>query len=167
MIRSAAGKTPDIDRNAFVHDAAEVIGWVQLGSTSSVWPGAVVRGDVERIEVGTETNIQDGAVLHSDPGVPLVIGDRVTVGHQACLHGCAVEDEVLVGIGARVLNGAHIGTGSIIGAAALVPEGAEIPAGSLVLGVPGKVVREVTEKETARLRSSAQRYIEMIAAHGG
>lgn len=167
MIRSAAGHTPDIDPAAFVHEAAEVIGWVRLGGRSSVWPAAVVRGDVETIEIGAETNVQDGAVLHSDPGMPLMIGDRVTVGHQACLHGCIVESEVLIGIGARVLNGATIGTGAIIGAAALVPEGAVIPPGSLVLGVPGRVVREVSTQETERLRGSADRYVTMIAAHSG
>lgn len=167
MIRSASGHTPDIDPDAFVHEAAEVIGRVRLGPRSSVWPAAVVRADIEDITIGSESNVQDGAVLHSDPGLPLVVGDGVTVGHQACLHGCVVEDAVLIGIGARVLNGARIGSGAIVGAGALVPEGAEVPPGSLVLGLPGKVVREVTDDERRRLESSAARYVTMIAAHGG
>lgn len=167
MIRSVAGTTPQVDGAAFVHAAAEVIGDVVLGPRSSVWPYAVVRADLESISVGAESNLQDGAVLHSDPGLPLVIGDRVTVGHQACLHGCTIESEVLVGIGARVLNGARVGSGSIIGAGALVPEGAVIPGGSLVLGLPGRVVREVSPEETERLLGSAARYVTMIAAHRG
>ena len=167
MVRSAAGHAPEIDPAAFVHEAAEVIGWVRLGAHSSVWPGAVVRGDVERIAIGEGSNIQDGAVLHSDPGQPLLVGDGVTVGHQACLHGCKVADEVLVGIGARVLNGARVGAGAIVGAGALVPEGADVPAGALVFGLPAKVVRDVTAAERARGRAGAERYVEMISAHGG
>lgn len=148
-----------------MHEAAEVIGRVRLGPRSSVWPRAVIRGDTEDISVGADTNVQDGAVLHADPGLPCRLGARVTVGHLACVHGCVVEDEVLVGMGAIILNGARIGTGSIVGAGAVVAEGVVVPPGSLVLGVPGRVVRETTPAERAGLGASADRYVAMIEVH--
>ena len=150
---------------AFVHEAAEVIGRVRLGARSSVWPRAVIRADTEEVTVGDETNIQDGAVLHADPGLPCRLGDRVTVGHLACVHGCVVDDETLIGMGAIVLNGARVGAGSIVGAGALVPEGLEIPPGSMVLGVPGRVVRSTTTEEREGLRAGARRYVAMIEVH--
>ncbi len=165
MIRTLSGQVPQLGPGAFVHEAAEVIGRVSLGARSSVWPRAVIRGDTEDIAVGEDTNVQDGAVLHADPGFPCTLGDRVTVGHLACVHGCAVGDESLIGIGAVVLNGARIGAGSIVGAGAVVPEGVEVPEGSMVLGVPGRVVRALTAAEREGLRASAARYVAMIGAH--
>lgn len=159
------GHAPALGQGAFVHDAAEVIGRVRLGARASVWPGAVIRGDTEDIEVGDETNVQDGAVLHSDPGLPCRVGARVTIGHLACVHGCVVEDEVVVGIGAIVLNGARVGAGSVIGAGAVVSEGAQIPPGSLAFGTPAKVVRPTTAEERVRFLDGVARYVEMIGVH--
>ena len=167
MIRSLNGHAPALGPGAFVHDAAEVIGRVRLGARSSVWPGAVIRGDTEDIEVGDETNVQDGAVLHADPGLPCRLGARVTVGHRACAHGCTIEDDVVVGIGAIVLNGARVGAGAVIGAGAVVPEGAEIPPGSLALGIPAKVIRATTEQERERFLAGVGHYVDMIEVHRG
>jgi carbonic anhydrase/acetyltransferase-like protein (isoleucine patch superfamily) len=167
VIRSLDGHVPAVGPGAFVHDAAEVIGQVTLGARASVWPRAVLRGDTERIVVGDETNVQDGAVLHADPGEPCLLGSRVSVGHLACVHGCEVEDEVLIGMGAIVLNGARIGAGSVVAAGALVPEGARVPPGSMALGVPARVARPVTGEERARFLQGAARYVEMIRMHRG
>jgi carbonic anhydrase/acetyltransferase-like protein (isoleucine patch superfamily) len=135
---------------------------VAIGERSSIWPKAVVRGDVNSITIGEETNIQDGSVLHVEHALfALTIGNRVTVGHAVVLHGCTVEDDCLIGIGAIVLNGARIGAGSVIAAGALVPEGMEIPAGSLAMGVPAKVRREVTPEEQERFRLNAQHYVDL------
>ena len=165
MIRHLPGFTPEIAPDAFVHESADVIGRVHLGARASVWPRAVIRGDTDLITVGDESNVQDGAVVHADTGVPCTVGCRVTIGHLACIHGCTIEDEVLVGIGAIVLNGAHIGTGSLIGAGALVAEGVRIPPGSMVLGIPGRVVRETTADERRSLVASAAHYVELVALH--
>lgn len=160
MVRPYRGVYPTIAPTAYVDQAATVIGDVTLGERASVWPGAVVRGDVNKIEIGDDTNIQDGSVLHGElDRYPVVLGARVTVGHMVCLHGCVIEDDVLVGIGAIVLNGAKVGRGSVIAAGALVPEGMEIPPESMVMGVPAKVRRQVTEEEKARFRENAQRYL--------
>ncbi|MSO44485.1 MAG: gamma carbonic anhydrase family protein [Thermoleophilia bacterium] len=149
----------------FVHETAIVIGRVSLGSRSSVWPTAVIRGDVEHIVVGDETNVQDGAVIHADPGRPCTVGHRVTIGHRATVHGCTIGDEVLVGIGATILNGAVIGDQCIVGAHALVPEGMEIPAGVLVIGIPATVRRDLTDEERAGLAAQAARYVANAARH--
>jgi carbonic anhydrase/acetyltransferase-like protein (isoleucine patch superfamily) len=126
-----------------------------------VWPNVTIRGDTNSIRIGEETSIQDNSVLHCDPGpFRLQIGSRVTVGHQAMLHGCTIEDECLIGIAAVILNGAKIGSGSVIAAGAVVPEGADIPEGSMVMGVPGKIKRPVTEEERRRFRVNAQHYVE-------
>jgi carbonic anhydrase/acetyltransferase-like protein (isoleucine patch superfamily) len=151
---------PDVHPSAFVADSARVIGRVVLAPESSVWFGAVLRGDTEPITVGRGSNIQDGSVLHADFGYPLVIGERVTVGHQVMLHGCTIGDESLIGIGAVVLNGARIGRHSLVGAGALVTEGKTFPDGVLILGSPAKVVRALTEAEIEALRTSAQHYVE-------
>jgi carbonic anhydrase/acetyltransferase-like protein (isoleucine patch superfamily) len=143
----------------FVAPTAAVIGRVVLEDRSSVWFGCVLRGDVETIEVGPRSNIQDGAVIHADPGYPVQIGADVTVGHQAMLHGCTVGDGSLVGIAAVVLNGARIGTGCLIGAGALVTEGMEIPDGSVVLGAPARVRRTLDEEAQALLRANAEHYV--------
>ena len=165
VIRPLTGHAPTLGLGAFVHDAAEVIGRVTLGERSSVWPRAVIRGDTEEIAVGESSNVQDGAVLHADPGFPCVLGARVSVGHLACVHGCTVEDEALIGIGAVVLNGARIGAGSIVGAGAVVPEGMEVPPGSLVLGVPGRVARPTTDAQREGARRTAAHYVELIRVH--
>jgi len=165
VIQGLDGDIPHIGHDCFVHEAAVVIGRVSLGDLSSVWPCAVVRGDIERIEVGRETNIQDGAVLHADPGMPCRIGDRVTVGHRATVHGCTIGDEVLIGIGATVLNGAVVGPQSIVGAHAMLPEGMEIPPGVLVLGTPARVTRELSHDERAGLAAQAARYVANAARH--
>lgn len=160
MIHALGERVPVIADDAFVAPGATVIGDVQLGARSSVWFGAVLRGDVERLTIGRSTNIQDNCVLHSDPGAPLVLGDDVTVGHMAVLHGCHVGDAALIGIGAIVMNRARIGARSIVGAGALVTEGKEFPEGVLIMGSPAKVARSLTEEELARLPESARRYAE-------
>jgi carbonic anhydrase/acetyltransferase-like protein (isoleucine patch superfamily) len=165
VIRPLDGHAPHLGPGAFVHEAAEVIGRVRLGARSSVWPRAVIRGDTEQITIGDETNVQDGAILHADPGLPCHLGRRVTVGHLACVHGCLIGDDVLIGMGAIILNGAHIGGGSIVGAGAVVPEGFEVPAGSLVLGVPGRVTRPTTDREREGLVAGALRYVALIEVH--
>ena len=165
MIQGLGRDTPEIGADVFIHDTAVVIGRVHLGDRASVWPTSVIRGDVEEISVGCDTNVQDGAVLHADPGMPCTVGDRVTIGHRATVHGCTVGDECLIGIGATVLNAARIGSQSIIGAHALVPEGMEIPSGVLVVGVPAKVRRELTDEERAGLAAQAARYVANAARH--
>lgn len=160
MTRPYKGIYPAIPQSAYVDRGAHVIGDVTLGERSSVWPGAVLRGDVNRIVLGDDTNIQDNSVLHGElDKYPVILGSRVTVGHMVCLHGCVVEDDCLIGIGAIVLNGARIGRGSIVAAGALVPEGMEIPPDSMVMGMPAKVRRAVTPEEKARFAENAQRYI--------
>ena len=148
-------KTPASGR-FWVADNAVVLGDVTLEDDASVWFNVVIRGDNEPIVIGARSNIQDGCILHTDPGFPMVIGPDVTVGHMAMLHGCMVGAGALIGIGAIVLNGAKIGEGSLIGAGALVGEGKEIPPRSLVLGSPGKVVRELREEDVARMRRGAE-----------
>ena len=144
----------------FVADTARVIGNVILMNNASVWFGAVIRGDNEPITIGENSNIQDGSVLHSDPGFALTIGRDVTVGHLAMLHGCTIGDGSLIGIGAVVLNGAKIGKNCLIGAKALIGEGKEIPDNSMVLGAPGRVVRTFTDEQAAALTINAQHYVE-------
>ena len=160
MIRSLRGHAPQIAASAYIDAGSHVIGRVRIGENSSVWPSAVIRGDVDEIEIGQETSIQDGTVIHCDEGAPTRIGDRVTVGHLAMLHGCVVEDECVIGIGSIILNRARIGRGSVVAAGALVPEGKEIPPGSMVMGVPGKVVRQTTSEEQQRFRDNAQHYVD-------
>lgn len=154
-----------MENGAFIHEAATVIGRVTLGPYSSVWPNATIRGDTDLIAVGARSNVQDGVVLHADAGVPCTIGDDVTVGHLACVHGCRIDDAVLIGIGAIILNHAHIGTGSIIGAGALITEGTVIPPGSLVVGSPGRRIRDTSEEQRAGILASAAHYVHMIDVH--
>ena len=142
----------------WIAETASVIGNVELETDASIWFGAVLRGDNERITIGRGSNIQDNSVLHTDPGFPLTIGPDCTIGHRAILHGCTVGEGSLIGMGATILNGARIGRNCLIGAAALITEGKEIPDGSLVLGAPGKVARALTAEELERLPRSAQRY---------
>lgn len=151
-------REPQVADGCFIADTARVIGSVRLHPGASVWYGAVLRGDCDWIEIGPDSNIQDGAVLHTDPGIRLVVGRGVTVGHMAMLHGCTIGDGSLIGIGAIVLNGARIGAHCVIGAGALVTEGTEIPDGSLVVGAPAKVRRALGEAERKMLALSAQHY---------
>ncbi|HQS30229.1 MAG: gamma carbonic anhydrase family protein [Polaromonas sp. 39-63-203] len=151
---------PAIDPAAWVADNARVVGNVRLGADSSVWFGVVARGDTEAITVGRGTNIQDNSVLHADPGMPLVIGDHVSVGHQVMLHGCTVGDGSLIGIGAVVLNGARIGKNCLVGAGALVTEGKEFPDGTMILGSPAKAVRQLLPEQIAGLEKIAKHYVD-------
>jgi carbonic anhydrase/acetyltransferase-like protein (isoleucine patch superfamily) len=153
------GEAPLIDDSAWVADSAQVMGNVTLAADASIWFGAVVRGDTETIRVGQRTNIQDLSVLHADVGMPLSIGDDVTVGHQVMLHGCTIGDGSLIGIGAVVLNGAKIGKGCLVGAGSLVTEGKEFPDGSMIMGTPAKVVRQLTPEQLQGLLQSAQHYV--------
>jgi carbonic anhydrase/acetyltransferase-like protein (isoleucine patch superfamily) len=154
------GTAPQVAASAWVADSAQVMGNVSVGEDASVWFGTVVRGDCESIAIGAGSNVQDASVLHADVGKPLVIGERVTVGHQVMLHGCTIGDESLIGIGAIVLNGARIGKNCLVGAGSLVTEGTEFPDGSMILGSPAKAVRQLTPEQIEGLRQSAQHYIE-------
>src|SRR5271156_5155968 len=156
---------PQIDPSAYVSPHAVVIGDVRLAARSSVWPMAVLRGDINSIEIGEGTNIQDGAIVHLAEDLPVRVGKLVTVGHRAILHACVVEDECLIGMGATILDGAVIGKGSIIGAHALVTKGTRIPPGSLVMGTPAKVVRALHPDEIADIRHWADHYIELAPLH--
>lgn len=160
MIRSHRGKTPKIAVSAYIDPSAVVIGDVEIGERASVWPNVTIRGDVNTMHIGVDTNIQDNSVLHSDDGFPLMIGERVTVGHAVVLHGCTVEDDVVVGIGATVLNGAKIGKGAVVAAGSLVPEGVEIAPGMLAMGVPAKPRRQVSDDEQKRFRNGCMHYVE-------
>lgn len=160
MIRSYRGITPTVAPDAYVDPSAQVIGDVVLGACSSLWMNVVLRGDVHYIRVGARSNIQDGTIVHVMRGThPTVIGEDVTIGHSATIHGCTIEDRVLVGMGAIVLNGAVIGHDSIVAAGALVVEGARVPPGSLVMGSPAKVRRPLTDEEKASIRGYAERYV--------
>lgn len=162
---SVDGREPVVADSAWVATSATVVGDVTLDESVGIWYGSVLRADLEAISVGPRSNIQDGSVLHADPEFPVSIGAGVSVGHRAVLHGCTVEDDVLVGMGAIVLNGALVGRGSLVGAGALIPQGATIPPDSLVLGSPGRVVRSTTEDERARIVHNARHYEELLAVH--
>lgn len=159
-IYQLGNKQPQLASSAWVAESAHIIGDVRLHEDVSIWFNAVLRGDNEPITIGAGSNIQDGSVLHTDEGVPLRLGQRVTVGHQAMLHACTIGDESLIGIGAVVLNGAVIGKHCLVGAGALVTEGKTFPDGSLILGSPARVVRPLTPEQIAALQQSAQRYID-------
>jgi len=159
MIRTYKGIKPILGARAYVDPSAQVIGAVELGDDSSVWPNTVIRGDVNRIRLGARTNVQDNCVLHVTAQHPTVLADDVTVGHSVTLHGCTIESRCLIGIGAIVLNGAVVGEESIVAAGALVTEGSHVPPRSLVMGAPAKLKREVTEDERAGLRAYAERYV--------
>ena len=157
--------TPDLAADAWVADSAQVIGRVRMGAGSSVWYGAVLRGDNEWITLGARSNVQEASVLHTDLGFPLTLGDDVTVGHKVMLHGCTVGDGSLVGVGAVVLNGAVIGRNCLVGAGAVVTEGKVFPDNSLILGSPAKWVREITAENAARIRAGAAHYIDNAQRH--
>jgi carbonic anhydrase/acetyltransferase-like protein (isoleucine patch superfamily) len=156
---------PQIAASAWVADSASVIGRVRLDEGASVWYGAVLRGDNDLIHLGRNTNIQDGSVLHTDGGIPLILGDHVTVGHQVMLHGCSVGDGTLIGIQAVVLNGAKIGRNCIVGAGALVTEGKEFPDGSLIVGSPAKLVRTLSPAQFEMLAHLAEHYVAQTRRH--
>jgi len=158
--------TPTFPSTVFIEPSAQVIGDVVIGAYSSIWFGAVVRGDVHFIRIGARTNIQDLSVLHVTRNThPLIVGDEVTVGHHVTLHGCTVQNRVLIGMGAIVLDGALIEEGCVIGAGALVTEGMKVPSGSLVVGVPGKVKRSLTQEESRFLEKSAQNYVDLARVY--
>ena len=160
MIRRYRSITPTVHPSAFVDVSAQVIGDVHIGAESSVWMNVVMRGDVNRIRIGARTNIQDLTVVHVMRETnPTIIGDNVTVGHSAVLHGATIEDRCLIGMGAILLNGCRIGSGSIVAAGALVPEGAVVPPGSMVMGLPGKVRRALTPEEDASIKWYADNYV--------
>lgn len=160
MQYSIDDETPDIHDSCFVAPNCSIIGNVTLEEDCSVWPFASLRADSDSITVGARTNIQDSAVLHTATGYPTEVGDDVTIGHSAIVHACTVKDETLIGMGAKVLTDAVIGKHCIIAAGTVIPEGKEIPDGSVVMGVPGKVVREATEEDVARIRENAKIYVE-------
>jgi carbonic anhydrase/acetyltransferase-like protein (isoleucine patch superfamily) len=155
----------DLSQAAFVAATATVVGWVQIQKGASIWYGAVVRGDVERIEIGAHTNIQDGAILHGDPGTPTVLEEYVTIGHRAVVHSAYVEQGSLIGIGAIVLDKVRVGSGSIVGAGSVVTK--DVPPRSLVVGIPAKVVRQVSETEVTELIEHAKRYEKLALVHAG
>lgn len=166
MIRPYRGVVPRIARSAYIDPSAQVIGDVVIGERSSVWPNVSIRGDVNHIRIGEETSIQDNTVVHVDHvEYPCVVGNRVTVGHAAVLHGCQVEDGALIGIGAIVLNGAKIGAGAVVAAGALVPEGMEIPACMVAMGTPARIRRAVSAEEQQRFQKNCDNYIKITAIY--
>jgi len=160
MIYDLEKNVPEISSDSWVAPNAIIIGKVKLEKNSSIWFNAVLRGDIEKIVIGEDSNIQDGSVLHTDPGCPLTVGKSVTVGHMVMLHGCEISDDTLIGIGSTILNKAKIGKNCIIGANTLVTENKTIPDNSLVLGSPGKVIRKVTDDEIKVICENAKHYIE-------
>ena len=151
--------TPKVDPDSWIAPNATLIGQVEVAKGASIWWNCTVRGDTDLLSVGENSNIQDNSVLHTDPGHPLEIGEAVTVGHQAMLHGCTIGDNTLIGMGSTLLNGSVIGKNCLIGANTLIPEGKVIPDRSLVVGLPGRIVRELTDEEVAGLQTSADRYV--------
>ncbi|MEO0840224.1 MAG: gamma carbonic anhydrase family protein [Cyanobacteria bacterium J06643_5] len=165
MSTTSYWSSPDISDAAFVASNAVVMGSVRIGTGASIWYQAVVRGDVERIEIGEYTNIQDGAIIHGDPGQPTILEDHVTIGHRAVVHSAYIERGSLIGIGAVILNGVRVGSGSIIGAGAVVTK--NVPPLSLVVGVPGKVIRQNSPEEAAELIEHAKHYQKLALVHAG
>ncbi|WP_330315927.1 gamma carbonic anhydrase family protein [Streptomyces platensis] len=165
LISPVGGQEPKIGQKAFTAPTSVVLGEVTMAPGSSVWYHTVLRADCGPIVLGADSNIQDNCTVHVDPGFPVTVGARVSVGHNAVLHGCTVEDDVLIGMGATVLNGAHIGEGSLVAAQALVPQGMQVPPGSLVAGVPAKVKRQLTDEERETIKLNAVMYLELAAQH--
>ncbi|MEV3859972.1 gamma carbonic anhydrase family protein [Streptomyces sp. NPDC050095] len=165
LVTGIGGKEPKIDPEAFVAPMSVAIGDVTLHAGASLWYGAVLRAEFEPIVLGADSNIQDNCTVHVDLGFPVTIGERVSVGHNAVLHGCTIEDDCLIGMGATVLNGAVIGAGSLVAAQALVPQGMVVPPGSLVAGVPAKVRRELTEEERAGVTLNGTVYVDLARTH--
>jgi len=162
MIMNFKGKSPKISETAFIADSADIIGDIEIGDFSSVWFNAVIRGDRNKIKIGRRTSIQDNVVIHADPENGVQIGNDVTVGHGAVLHGCRIENNVLIGMNSTILNGAEIGRNSIVGANALISEGKKFPENSLIIGVPGKVKRETEKSEIEAITENAAEYVEFV-----
>ncbi|MEU1200297.1 gamma carbonic anhydrase family protein [Streptomyces sp. NPDC005813] len=165
LIMGIGGKDPKVDQEAFAAPTSVIIGDVTLHAGASAWYGAVLRADCGPIVIGADSNVQDNCSLHVDPGFPITIGERVSVGHNAVVHGATVEDDCLIGMGATVLNGAVIGAGSLVAAQALVPQGMQVPPGSLVAGVPAKVKRQLTAEEREGISLNGTLYVELAKAH--
>jgi carbonic anhydrase/acetyltransferase-like protein (isoleucine patch superfamily) len=165
LISAVGGKEPVVDDGAFIAPRSVVIGEVTVRAGASVWYGAVLRADNAPIVLGPDSNIQDNSTVHSDPGFPVGIGERVSVGHNAVVHGCTIERDCLIGMGATVLNGAVIGAGSLVAAQALVPQGMQVPPGSLVAGVPAKVRRQLTDEEREGIKLNSVVYVELAKSH--
>ena len=160
MLRPHRGRLPRVHPSVFIDSSAQVIGDVEIGEESSVWMMVVIRGDVHRIRIGRRSNVQDGTIVHVMKDThPTIIGDNVTIGHAAVIHGCTIEDQCLIGMGAILLNGSHVGTGSIIAAGSLVPERMVIPPRSLVMGSPAKVKRQLGDEAVAEIQMYADRYV--------
>ncbi len=160
MIHEFDGLIPNVHKSTFIASSAEVIGNVFLGEHSNIWFGAVVRGDMDSLSIGAYTNVQDNCTIHNDQGFPVNIGDYVTIGHNVILHGCKISSNTIIGMGSIILNGAEIGRDTIIGAGSLVTQGKIIPSGVLCMGVPAKVIRELTIEEKESIRESAEHYVE-------
>ncbi|MFE7200167.1 gamma carbonic anhydrase family protein [Pseudonocardia alni] len=159
------GHTPQVHEQAWVAPGAVLAGEVSIGPETGIWYTCVIRADLAPITLGARTNVQDGSVLHADPGFPATIGDGVTIGHRAVVHGCTVEDDVLIGMGAVLMNGVHVGAGSLIAAGAVLTQGTVVPPGSLVAGVPGKVRRELGEAERNSIPLSAAAYVHLLGLY--
>jgi len=165
LVMGIGGKDPRIDPEAFAAPTSVVIGEVTLRPGASLWYGAVLRADCGPIVIGADSNVQDNCTLHVDPGFPVTVGERVSIGHNAVVHGATVEDDCLVGMGATVLNGAVVGAGSLVAAQALVPQGMRVPPGSLVAGVPARVRRELSAEEREGISLNGALYVELAKAH--
>jgi carbonic anhydrase/acetyltransferase-like protein (isoleucine patch superfamily) len=163
MILAYKEHKPDIASDVFIAEGAQIIGRVQIKSRVGIWYNAVLRGDVDKIVIDEDSNVQDCAVFHVDRDRPCIIGKRVTIGHGAVIHGCTIKDGALIGMGATVLDGAVVEEGALIGANALVPEGKVIPAGMLAVGIPAKVIRQLTDEEKARIEAGIEEYIKLAA----
>ncbi|MGI6703462.1 MAG: gamma carbonic anhydrase family protein [Clostridia bacterium] len=161
MIKGYRGKKPQINERAFAAEDTVIIGDFSMGEYSSLWYGTIARADVDRITIGSYTNIQDGCIIHCSPGFPTVVGDYVTVGHGAVIHGCNIENNCLIGMGAVLMDGVEIGEYSIVGAGALITPGKKIPPESVVMGSPGKVVRSITDSEKEEIREHALGYVKL------
>lgn len=160
MLYSVQGREPEVAKSAWIAPSAQVMGQVQVGEEASIWFNVVVRGDSDRIRIGRGSNVQDGTVVHCDPGFPALIGEDVTIGHGCIIHGCQIGDQSLIGMGTIILNGAKIGSRCLVAAGSLIPEGKEFPEGSVLMGRPAKVVRTLGEKEMAMIRRGADVYRE-------
>lgn len=167
MITSYKDKNPKISKTVFIAESADIIGDVEIGDSSSIWFNATLRGDQNKIKIGNRTSIQDNVVIHVDSTNEVQIGDNVTIGHGAVLHGCRIENNVIIGMNSTVLNGAEVGKNSIVGANALVPEGKKFPERSLIIGVPGKVKRELEEVEIEAILRNAEEYVELTKEYRG
>lgn len=165
MIKNFKDKSPKIDESCFIAESADIIGDVTIGKNSSVWYNSVLRADGNKMVIGENTNIQDGTIMHIESDLPTIIGNNVTIGHQAIVHACTLKDNVLIGMGAIVLNGAIIEENVLVAAGSVVPPGKRYPSGTLVLGSPAKVVRELTEDEIKSLQESADHYVELAKGH--